>query len=397
MNEATLAFAAGFGLGGALVYLLLYRRLARAEAELSALRESHRLTEEAKDALVKTFELLTKKNVEAASEKLAQEAGELFSRLGLELKAHSAEIEGLLGPLDKTLRALEARVLELERARQGAYGELLAQIELLREEQRRLAEAANSLSSALSAEGTRGEWGELELRRLVELAGMNEHVDFELEPHTSRGRPDLVVYLPGGGKIAVDAKAPMKAFLKAQRANDERERKRLLKEHARALRERIRDLAKKRYWEGLGDSPELVVAFVPSEAALHAAFAADPDLFEEALRLKVLPAGPATLLALLKSVAFGWQRQRLSEEARRLAEEAGVLFRELGEFSGHLGEVGRRLGKSVEAYNKAVAELERRINPLLGRMARRMGNEAPPPPDPIGQTPWNYGEGESSK
>ena len=399
--EPLYAFLAGVGVGAAGLYLLFIGRLVRLSARLEAEREKHRWTEEAKATLAEAFQLLAAKNLEDANRRLAEAARALFDRLDREVKGgldtHAAELRGVLEPLKEALLALQGRIEALERDREGAYRALAEQLRLLREEQGALQEAAQRLRSALSAERTRGHWGELQLKRVVELAGMAPHVDFALQAGTERGRPDLVVFLPGGGTIPVDAKAPMTAYLEALEATDPAERQAGLRAHAAALRARIKELADRAYWRGLPGAPELVVVFVPSEAALQAAFEADPTLFEEALARRVLPASPITLLALLKSIAYGWRQHRLSEEARRIAEEAGELIERFATFSRHLGKVGKRLKDSVEAYNEAVGSLERRLLPLAGRIAERAGKAGDlDPPRPLEARPRGYGDDSES-
>jgi len=393
-----LALGVGLLLGIGLGYALaaerctpLRERLARVEALWRAEREKNRWTEEAKDTLAQVFQLLTAKSLESAHQRLVEAARDLFGRLdqtlGGQLGKHRAELETLVTPLREALGRLEERIRELEREREGAYGALAEQLRLLMEEHGALKEAASALKAALKAEGTRGRWGELQLRRVVELAGMTEHVDFDSQVSTPRGRPDLVVHLPGGGVIPVDAKAPMSAFLEALEADDPRLRREKLREHARALRARIRELAEKAYWQAFERTPELVVVFVPSEAALQAAFEADPELFEDALEKRVLPASPVTLLALLRSVAQGWRELRLGEEARKIAEDARELISRLSTLNGHLGELGRKLSGSVEAYNRAVGSLERRLLPLANRINRSLGEGELEPPPRVDEAP----------
>ena len=395
--EPLYAFLAGAGVGAAGVYLFYVGRLARLDAELKSEREKHRWTEEAKATLAEAFRLLAAKNLEEANQKLVESARALFDRLDREVKggldAHAAALRGTIEPLKEALSALERRLAALEKDREGAYRALAEQLRLLREEQGALKEAAQRLRAALTAERTRGHWGEIQLKRVVELSGMAPHVDFHLQPSTERGRPDLLVFLPGGGVVPVDAKAPMTAFLEALDATEPAEREKKLKAHAAALRARIKELAERAYWRGLPGAPEFAVVFIPSEAALHAALEADPTLLEDALAQRVLPASPITLLALLKSVAYGWQQRRLSEEARRIGEEARELVERFATFNRHLGKVGKKLKDSVEAYNQAVGSLERRLLPLAGRIAERAGKaNALDPPPPLEALPRDYGD-----
>jgi len=400
VNEPLAYFAAGFALGGGAVYLLLVGRLARLEAALRAEREKTEWTEEAKDTLAQAFQLLAAKNLEAANAELFKAAKTLFSDIDRELSSrlshHTTEVKSLTEPLGDALRRLEAAFREIEREREGAYRALREQIEQLRQEQRALRETTAGLKAALKSERSRGQWGELQLRRVVELAGMASHVDFELQKTTEKGRPDLLVYLPEGGVIPVDAKAPMSAFLEALEAKDPALREKKLKEHARALQKRVEELAQKAYWKAFDPAPELVVAFVPSEAALQAALEADPDLLDRALAQNVLLASPVTLLALLKSVAYGWRQHALGQEARKVAEAARLVLKRLGPFQGHLGELGKKLEASVAAYNRAVASYHKRIQPLADRLAERLGEALPEPPEVAEGRPSLYGE-ESSK
>ncbi len=391
---AALAAGAGLLLGLLLGYLLAERRLgarlARAEAALEAERAKHRWTEEAKATLAEAFQALAARNLEAANRQLLTQTQALLAGLDHQLAgrlgSHQAELSALLQPVQRTLDRLQDELGRLERDREGAFRTLSDQLRVLTAEHGALKDAATALAEALRSPTARGHWGELQLRRVVELAGMEPHVDFELERTTAQGRPDLVVHLPGGGVIAVDAKTPMNAYLKALDARGE-EREHRLAEHARALRARIRELAGKAYWKAFPQSPELVVVFVPSEAALSAALAADGGLLEDALEHRVLPASPVTLLALLKSVAHGWREVRLGEEARKVAEEARTLIERFATFSGHLTGIGQRLGAAVEAYNQAVGSYRRRLLPLAERLAARLGRPPLDPPDELDARP----------
>ncbi len=373
--------AVGLGLGAVVGYLVaslrLGARLAAAEAALKAEREKGAWTEEAKLTLAEAVRALTEKNLDRAQRQLLDETRTLLEqvqhRLSGQLGTHKAELETLVDPLKTALSKLERELGEVERRREGAYQALRQQLELLSQESRRLAETAGALKEALKSSTARGHWGELQLRRLVELAGMTRHVDFAEQVGTDAGRPDLVVFLPNGGRLAVDAKAPMQAYLKALSTPDEKARKELLKAHARALKSRIQELAAKDYARALDPGPDFTVVFVPSESALAAAFEADPALLDEAIAARVLPASPLSLLALLKSVAYGWQQVRLGEEARRLAEDARRVLERLAVFRGHLGQLGRGLEKSLEAYNKAVGSYKHRLMPLERALAERLG------------------------
>jgi DNA recombination protein RmuC len=218
----------------------------------------------------------------------------------------------------------------------------------------------------------RGRWGEVHLRRLVELAGMVRHVDFAEQEATDAGRPDMVIRLPEKGIVPVDAKVPLDAFLKAMDTEDEEARRPLLAEHARAFRARVRELAQRAYWEQFEGAPEVVVMFVPIEASLAAAFQADRELFEYAFQNKVLVTSPIALFALLRAVAFGWQQQQVAENAELIAAQGRTLYERFATFVGHVSGLGRSLEASVRKYNEAVGSLDARVLPAARRL-RELG------------------------
>ncbi len=397
-----LAFLAGLLLAGAWGLWrvrTLEREDARLAAELAAERQKSEWLLGAKDELAQVFTALTSRSLNESNRTLVERTQELLSRLDKQLDGrlgtHKAELAGLVGPLRENLQKLERQVSELEAKREGAYGSLEEQLRALAEQQQSLQQAATTLGQALKSSSARGQWGELQLKRVVELAGMNEHVDFDVQLHTPAGRPDLVTHLPGGGEIIVDAKAPLTAYLEAVEAIDEPVRKAKLKEHARQLRARVRELASKGYWQAFDTTPDFVVIFVPSEAALAAALEADGSLLDDALAQKVLPASPVTLLALLKSVAYGWQQQELSENARQIATEGKLLVERLARFNASLADVGKSLEKSVAAYNRAVGSYQSRLAPLAQRFSERVGaKEELPEPNSVAETPRLPGEGD---
>lgn len=287
----------------------------------------------------------------------------------------STQLAQVIDPLKSTLGALEQQVRHLETQREGAYQGLRSQLEILQS-------TTSTLAQALKSASARGQWGEVQLRRLVELAGMVEHVDFAEQHHTGEGRPDLIVHLPRGGVLAVDAKTPMQAFLEAMESQDEAVRTARLAAHARALRQHVQHLAGKRYWEQFERSPEVVVLFIPNDGCLAVAFERDPGLLEDALRQRVLLATPVTLLALLKAVAYGWQQHEVAEHAREIAEHGRHLYARLVDFLQRLTQAGRRLDSAVKYYNEAVASLERKVLPSARRLKELgLGSEdlqAPP-------------------
>jgi len=218
----------------------------------------------------------------------------------------------------------------------------------------------------------RGRWGEIHLRRLVELCGLEKHVDFSEQEGSQSSRPDMIVRLPERGIVPVDAKVPLDAFLKAMEADTEDARKLLLAQHAQAFRGRMIELAKRSYWDQFETMPEIVVMFVPVEASVSAAFLADRDLFEDAFQNKVLITSPIALFALLKAVAFGWQQQQVAENAEQIAAQGKSVYERLSTFVGHFAGIGKSLDASVKKFNEAAASMDARVMPAVRRL-RELG------------------------
>jgi len=357
-----LVIGAGVGLilGWALSWLRAARRIsdlkidgARLEQELRTEREKVQWTETAEGKLREAFTAL-------ASQSLSSNAQQYLAHAQKELTT-------LVEPLSKKLDTMDQQVRALETKREGAYGKLGEQLRTLGEAQSQLQRTAVSLEQALKSPTARGRWGELQLRRVVELAGMVSHVDFDEQATTEDGRPDLIVRLPGGGVLPVDAKASATAYLDAMQSEGDR-RASKLGEHVRAMRSRIQDLSRKAYWSQFDRAPELVVMFVPFESALSAAFELDPELLEYGIRQHILVASPVTLLALLRAVAFGWQQQQITENARVIAGEGRELYARVLNVLKPFRDAGTHLGRAVEAYDQAVGSLEHRLFPALHRM-----------------------------
>lgn len=318
-----------------------------------------------------------------------------------DLDARRRAIEDLLVPLREQLGRYEAGLAQLERERRVAYGSLQEQVRQLAASQQDLQAATRNLVTALRAPATRGRWGELQLRRVVEMAGMVDHCDFDEQVRTGGApvdgrlapvqRPDLVVHLPGDRQVVVDAKVPLQAFLAAAECDDEGERRGHLQAHARQLRAHVDALGKKAYWQQFDRAPDLVVAFVPGDALLAAALEHDAALFDHAVANQVLLATPTTLIALLRSVAYGWQHQDLAANARQVQQLGRELHRRLAAFAEHLARMGRALGSAVGAYNDAVGSLERSVLPQARRFPDLgvvgTAERAVPPLDPVDAVP----------
>lgn len=276
-----------------------------------------------------------------------------------------------LAPVQESLQAMQAKVEFLERERSEQFGSVAEQLRLGRETDEALRSTTESLAGALRSSAARGVWGETQLRRIVESAGLTRYVDFELQSAISSdsgaGRPDLIVRLPGDKALAVDAKVPLDAYLEASaipvtaQGDDARRRKALLAAHVKAVRSHIDALAKKAYWQGLSSSPEFVVCFIPSESLLAAALDEDPALLDYAFSRRVALASPVNLWAVLKTVAYTWTQQDVSDEARRLFDLGNELYQRLGGLASHASDLRRAIERTVESYNKFVGTLESRV------------------------------------
>ncbi|HCJ50223.1 MAG TPA: DNA recombination protein RmuC [Microbacterium sp.] len=276
-----------------------------------------------------------------------------------------------LAPVQESLSAMQDKVDTLERDRQEQYGTLSEQLRRAHESDEALRATTESLAGALRSGTARGVWGETQLRRIVEAAGLTRYVDFETQTSivsdAGAGRPDLVVRLPGDKALAVDAKVPLDAYLEAAEipytatGEEAARRRRLLDRHVRAVRAHIDALAGKRYWAGLSSSPEFVVCFIPSESLLAAALEEDPSLLEYAFGRRVALASPVNLWAVLKTVAYTWTQQDVSDEARRLFELGNELYHRLGSLAGHADELRRAIERTVDSYNKFAGSLESRV------------------------------------
>ena len=283
-----------------------------------------------------------------------------------------AEVDTLLRPVREQLARYHERVEHLQVTSARLHGELRGQIEQLSRAHAELQRETGNLVAALRRPEVRGGWGEQQLRRLVELAGMIEHCDFDeqvglVDADGARQRPDLVVHLPNRRKVIVDAKVPLDAYLDALGSEDERGRDAHLRRHAAQLAGHVAELARRAYPSGLADAVDFVVAFVPRDPMLAAAFEHDPELFDRAIASNVIIATPTTLIALLRAVAFGWQQEDLARNAREIAAAGRTLHERLGTLGRHLAQVGARLRSAVEAYNDLVGSFERRVLPAARR------------------------------
>jgi DNA recombination protein RmuC len=364
----------------------------RAEAERAAAWDDDR------ERLRGTFSELSRQALQANNEQFLALAEsrlhEARTEANGELAQRQQAIDQLLAPLRETLSRYEQGLRQLELDRQGAYSALHTQVSALGVSHDRLQKETRNLVTALRAPQTRGRWGEVQLRRVVEMAGMVAHCDFteQVTVGTDGGRvrPDLVVHLPGGAEVVVDAKVALDAYLSAAETEDDDARRVLLANHARQLRTHVDQLAKKEYWGQFETSPELVVAFIPGDPLLAAAFEHDPGLVEHALANRVLLATPTTLVALLRTIAFGWRQEDLAVNARQVQQMAAELYDRLRVLGGHLSKLHRNLTGTVEAYNEAVGSLESRVLVTARRFAEmgvEVGGRDLPEAAPVTATP----------
>jgi DNA recombination protein RmuC len=337
----------------------------------AGMAEQKGLLEDAKKALLETFQALSAEALKSNNQAFIALARSQFETLQAQAKgdldSRQKAIDGLVGPLKESLGRYELQILEMEKARQKAYGTLDEQLRTLSEANRRLELETNHLASALSSPlKARGRWGELTLRRVVELAGMSEHCDFtEQETFTTesgRQRPDMIVNLPGNRRIAVDAKVPLQAFLDA--VNPEKsgeERTAALAAHGQLVRGHMIQLAERKYWEQVGPELDLVIMFMPGESFFTVALEQNPQLIEDGMQRKVLLAFPPTLIALLRSAAYLWQQEKITQHAKQISELGRELYDRLKTFLSHFQSLGGSIGRAVDSYNKAVGSLEGRV------------------------------------
>ena len=361
----------GVALGGVIGWLVGSRKGARAQAESRAaeqrLEEQREQSAEQLAALKESFKALSADALKEAQPELVRLAGETLSRLHEsakgELNTSKEAVAKLVAPLKQHLDTYQQRLSESEKNRNTQLGALREQLDALSENSRSLSSETEQLRMILNSSQARGRWGEETLRRVVEAAGLSSHCDFSEQTGSSEGRPDMIVHLPGGRHIVVDAKAPELSFLDELESGDAAQRRTAIEQHGKKMRETIKALADRNYPHHIDGALDCVVMFVPAESLFSAALEGDPDLIVWAAERRITLATPTSLIALLSSVRVSWQYHSQSENARAIAEAAQQLYKRLGTFLGHFDRIRTGLERANKAYNDAVGSYERSIKP----------------------------------
>ena len=349
----------------------LSQKLARCEAQIEAERQGNKekmqLLEDNRRQLENSFQALSAQALESNNRSFLHLAKSSLETLHQKSRGDLAQrqqaIDQLVHPLKESLNKVDHKIEQLERARSNAYGRLDQQLQSLLTSQHKLEAETGNLVRALRAPAVRGRWGEIQLRKVVEMAGMVNYCDF-VEQETADGgrlRPDMVIKLPNGRNIIVDSKAPLEAYLNALETDDDDKRNSLLTRHARQIRDHVVKLSAKSYWQQFQPTPEFVVLFLPAETFFSAALAKDPGLIEAGVDQKVLLATPTTLIALLRSVAYGWRQEQLTENAEAISQLGREMYDRLATMQEHFQQVGKNLERAVDSYNRGIASLDSRV------------------------------------
>lgn len=362
-----------------------------AELESCSLREKGLVLDEAHQKMSEVFKLLSADALKANNQSFIELARMSLEKVQLEAKVNIARS---IQPIEESLKKFDHEVRQMEKARSGAYEGLREQLRGLSETQNQLREQTGGLLKALRLPSVRGRWGEIQLKRVVEMAGMIEHCDFTCQVHhqgeEGAMRPDMVIRLPSQKQIIVDAKAPLQAYLTALELTDEQERLVHLREHARQIRSHVSLLSKKSYWSQFQPTPEFVVLFLPGETFFSAALEQDPALIEEGVDQGIILATPTTLIALLRAVSYGWRQESLSQNAQMISDLGQELYKRLSDMATHFSKVGRGLTTAVQSYNQAVGSMESRVLVSARRFKELASTPEKwelPPLNPVDETP----------
>lgn len=399
--ELFIGIAFGILIGAAFVYFVLHRAHAKTrealarleaqhEAELKSAEEKLALLEQARAQLKESFQALSSEALSKNNESflnLAKTTLEKYQEgAQSDLEKRQEAINKTVEPVGLALKAFNERVEKIEERRTQTDSSLRQQLQQLAESQVQLSKTTGSLVQALRAPQVRGQWGEMQLRRTVEMAGMINRVDFleqaSVDTEAGRQRPDMLINLPNGRQVVVDSKVPLAAYLDALEAEDPDVQTARMKAHARHIREHIKGLSAKSYWTQFDNAPEFVVLFIPNETIFSAALEQDPLLIELGVDNKVILATPTTLIALLKAIAYGWQQEAIAREAKEISALGKELYERIGVVTGHFAKLGKSLDQSVGHYNKAISSVESRLL-VTARKFEALDSSSPDPlPEP---------------
>ncbi len=361
-------FLFGAFIGWVFTYISKIKKVDELSSALDGEREMNR---ERHATLEKTFTALSASALQNNNRAFVELAQQVLGRFQIEAKGDlelkQQAVADLVKPIRDALNKTEEQLQQLERERRESYGALNQHLETLTQTQQELQGETRNLVKALRRPEVRGQWGELTLRRLAELAGMVEHCDFKEQAHTDTEdgalRPDMIINMPGGRQVVVDVKTPLDAYLSAIEAVDDLTRQKCLKQHARHVRERVRGLAGKRYWDQFEQAPEFIILFIPGDQFLSAALDTDRKLLEDALAQRVILTTPTSFVALLRAVAYGWRQETLSQNAEQIRDIGQSLYHRIGTLAEHLNKLGRHIEASISQYNRLVGSFESKVLP----------------------------------
>ena len=373
------------------------RLTSQLESQQAAMEEKTRSFEEAQSQFENTFKSLASDALKSSTSEFLKLAESNFKTLHTKasgnLEQREKAVESMVKPIREALEKTDQQIRKMEKERQTAFGSLTQHLQFMAQAQEQLQGETRNLVKALRRPEVRGQWGEMTLKRLAELAGMVEHCDFDqqhsVDTEQGKQRPDMVVRMPGSREIIVDAKAPMDGYLAAVEARDDSARLLELQRHARNVRDRVRELSSKGYWQQFPQSPDFVVLFIPGDQFLSSALEVDPKLLEDAMTDKVVLATPSSLVALLRAVAYGWRQEVLAENAEHIRSVGQDLYERLSTFAEHLDKLGNHLSRSVDSYNKAVGSFDSRVLPGARKFTEMgiQGKKDLPEPQPVERLP----------